>query len=285
MENFLQVSCQPCHTRKFVNIGVNNVVPLVYIASVTAAIYGVYSGYDYDYCQRLHYGHYNYRAYTSIFFYFVPCIITITLLLATTFHVKKRGVNEIYYKRSQRYDDEYSRAALNVLAYFLYVIAWTPYLIIIYQYPQTSDSKYYKCAWLGISRSVVTSIFYCTLDNDFRRAYGYLFNYCFCKTTVSSSYYSRNRRAKHRPTNEVGLNVLTQALNPQRTASASRSMETIELWAPAPRQFRDSAVSCNISPPKPNITKVYVQINTNNNSEVYYDTYSPTNTDSETEIR
>ncbi|KPJ09107.1 hypothetical protein RR48_15248 [Papilio machaon] len=61
IENYCQMGCSSAHTRKFVNLAVNPGILLVYGASISASAYGVYNGYDYDYCQRLHHGSYYSR--------------------------------------------------------------------------------------------------------------------------------------------------------------------------------------------------------------------------------
>ncbi|XP_013179021.1 PREDICTED: neuropeptide F receptor-like [Papilio xuthus] len=230
IEQYCQMVCSEESTKKFVNLAVNLGIFLVYGISFGFAAYGVYEELDYDYCQRLHYGSFNYRSYTLIFLHVVPCVITMSVLLVATLHVKQHGSEEISYRRSERYDDDYCRSILNMLTFSLYVIVWLPYLIILYRQPDTTDQKFYRYAWLGISRSVFTSIFYSTLSKDFQRAYSFLCNYCFCKTTVTTSDYSNNRRARRAAIAEAGLNAPiercpAQEPRPPRTPSP----EAIEL--------------------------------------------------------
>ncbi|CAG5039484.1 unnamed protein product [Parnassius apollo] len=162
----------------------------------------------------------------------MPFVMTMFGLISASIRVRRRARQQIQYKRSQQYERDYSTTTLNITAYILFVIAWTPYLVVIHEYPGASDSKYYHCAWIGMCRSVITSFLYGILNRNFRRAFAHLFNYCCCKSTLSGSFTNRHRRAlEYKPaTGDVRVHIMHQAVHtgsPQRAASSSR--ETQEL--------------------------------------------------------
>lgn len=216
----------------FLSMRVGLVAVSVFTVSITAAAVGVYMDLDYDYCQRKHYGDFYFRVATSVLFHAIPFILTIFGLISATLRIRRRARMHAHYRRSQQYERDHSTAVLNIMAYILFVSAWIPYLIVVHEFPGTSDSKYYHCVWIGVCRSVLTSFIYGILGRNFRRAFAHLFNYCCCKSTMSGSLANRHRRPlEYKPaTGDVRVHIMHQAVHansPQRAASSSR--ETQEL--------------------------------------------------------
>ncbi|XP_053624467.1 melatonin receptor type 1A-like isoform X2 [Plodia interpunctella] len=216
----------------FVSSRVGIVAFLVFVACFATAGVGVYLHLDYDYCQRLHNGDYNFRVTTFATFHAVPSVITLLCLIGCCFKVRSRARRHVYYKRSQQYERDFSTTNLNITAFLLYVAAWTPYIVVSLKYPNTNDSKFYHCVWIGVFRSVFTTFLYSSMNRSFRRAFAHLFYYCCCKSTVSGSFSSRHRRAFEykSATGDVRVHIMHQAVStnsPQRGASTSR--ETQEL--------------------------------------------------------
>lgn len=216
----------------FVSMRVGLVAVLVFCISVLFAGIGVYFGLDYDYCERSHHGNFYYRNITFVIFHAIPCLVTFLGLLTASVHVHRRAKVQIHYKRSQQYDRDFSSTNLNITVFLLYVIGWIPYLVVIHEYPNSSDNKYYHCVWVGVCRSLFTSFLYSIMNRSFRRAYAHLFYYCCCKSTLTGSFNSRHRRAlEYKPaTGDVRVHIMHQAVNSgslQRGASSSCDMQEL----------------------------------------------------------
>ncbi|XP_063547093.1 melatonin receptor type 1A-like [Cydia strobilella] len=205
-------------------------VTLFTIAFLTAAV-GVYMDLDYDYCRRSHTGNLNFRISTSIIFYVIPFLVIFFCLANNACRISNKARKHNHYKRSLQFEMETTANNLNIFAYFMFLSFWIPALVIVYLYPDAEDWKYYHSIWLGIFRSVTTSLVYGSMDRYFRRAFAHLFYYCCCKSSISGSYASRHRRALEcKALGEVRVHIMHQAMNansPQRGASSSR--ETQEL--------------------------------------------------------
>lgn len=193
-ENYFRL----CRTRfaygLFKHLPVTIIAVIIFIISFGVSTVGVYFKLDYDYCRREHYGNFIFRLTTLMVLHVLPFAITIILLLSTALVVRARARRLIHYKRSQQYDQDYAFTNLNIFCYLLFVIAWIPYLIIVNNYPASSDSTYYNCTWLGIFRSLITSFFYSSLNGDFRHAFAHLFYYCCCKSSMTTPFINRHRR-------------------------------------------------------------------------------------------
>lgn len=205
---------------------------IVFIISTVVAGIGVFAKLDYDYCERQHFGNFYFRTFTLVTFHVIPMFLTIFGHVSSLITISKKSREQGQYRRSQQYDRDYSTTSLNFTAYLLYVVAWIPYLLITYEYPATSDSKFYHSAWIGISRSAITSFLYSATNRNYRRAFAHLFNYCCCKSTLSSSFGGRHRRDYYRPSCDVRVHIMHKAVNshsPQRLRTASACRETQEL--------------------------------------------------------
>lgn len=205
---------------------------IVYVISIVVAGFGVFMDLDYDYCERKHYGNFYFRISTLVLLHVMPIIITIVGFTVAIITVKTKSRDQAQYKRSQQYDRDYSATSLNLFAFFLYILAWLPYLTVVYEFPGTCDKYHYLFAWLGISRSGVTSFLYCAANRNYRRAFAHLFNYCCCKNTLSSSFGGRHRRDYYTPTCDVRVHIMHKAVNshsPQRHRASSACRETQEL--------------------------------------------------------
>ncbi|CAH0577875.1 unnamed protein product [Chrysodeixis includens] len=216
----------------FLSMRIGLVAIMVFMISFITAGVGTFLDFDYDYCQRIHYGNQNFRIITTIIFHVIPFVITTYGLIATAIRIRRRAIEQLHYKRSQQYVRDHSMTNLNIAAYVIYVIGWTPYLIMVNFFPEASDAKYYHCAWIGVCRSLITSFLYSSLNRNFRRAFAHLFYYCCCKSSITGSFSSRHRRAlEYKPaTGDVRVHIMHQAVSmssPQRGASSSR--ETQEL--------------------------------------------------------
>lgn len=233
VENYYRI-CRPQEEYAlFLSMRIDILCFLIFVLSAALSGVGVYLDLDYDYCEREHYGDFYFRISTTVIFQAIPAILTITCLFTASTRVKRRARQQIKYKRSQLYEREYSITAINITAYLLYVIAWTPYVVVVHEFPRTSDSVYYNTISIGLFRSALTSSLYGIFNRSFRRAYGHLFNYCFCKSSLSSSFSNRHRRAlEYKSTiGDVRVHIMHQAIttgNPQRAVSYLR--ETQELW-------------------------------------------------------
>lgn len=231
-ENYYRICRSPEEYNMFISMNVSVVIVLIFILGFLTAGVGVYFDLDYDYCSRNHYGNFYYRAVTTVLFHGVTCLFTMFGLLAAFIRVQRRARKQVQYKRSQMFDRDFSSTSLNLGTYSLFVMAWTPYLIVVHEFPDTSDAKFYHSAYIGLGRSVVSSFLYALMNRNFRRAFAHLFNYCCCKSTLSGSFTSRHRRAlEYRPTTgDVRVHIMHQALNinsPPRCSSSIR--ETQEL--------------------------------------------------------
>ncbi|CAB3226242.1 unnamed protein product [Arctia plantaginis] len=215
----------------FISMRIGLVSILVFTISFLAAGLGVYLQFDYDYCQRKHFGNYYFRCATSVMFHAIPFLVTMIGLLTASVRVRHRARKQLHYRRSQQYERDYSTTNLNITAYIFYVIAWIPYLIVVHKFPDTADSKYYHSVWIGVFRSVFSSLLYCSLNRNFRRAFAHLFYYCCCKSTLTDSFNSRHTRTfQHKTaTGDVRVHIMHQAVSVCSPQRASSSRETQEL--------------------------------------------------------
>lgn len=208
------------------------ITSLIFLLSGVLSACGVFLGLDYDYCRRAHYGNFYFRITTTMVFHGVPGFLTIICMILTAIAIRRRARRHGHYKRSQMYERDNAMNASNIVSYLLYVGTWLPYIVIVYEYPGISDDKYYGAAWIGLIRSIITSFIYGTVNRSFRRAYAHLFNYCFCKSSLSNSFSGRHRRTMEyrKGTGDIKVHIMHQAVNtssPQRGAPAIR--ETQEL--------------------------------------------------------
>lgn len=218
----------------FMSMRVSLITVTVLIASVAMAGIGVYLGFDYDYCERRHFGNFYYRVVTTVIFHVIPGLITLWGLVTSCIWVRRHARQHTHYKRSQQYERDFSTTSLNMTAYVFYIIAWLPYMILVHKYPGATDSKYYFCVWIGVCRSVITSFLYSCMNSNFRRAFAHLFYYCCCKSTLTGSFSNRHRRAlEYKPaTGDIRVHIMHQAViacSSQRGGLCSR--ETQELWS------------------------------------------------------
>ncbi|CAH2103616.1 unnamed protein product [Euphydryas editha] len=232
VENYYRICRTPEEYALLISMRIDIICVLIFAVSVTLSAIGVYLGLDYDYCEREHYGDFIFRISTTVIFQAIPAILTIICLFTASTRVKRRARQQIQYKRSRLYEREYSITAINITAYLLYVIAWTPYVVVVHEFPSTSDSVYYNMISIGLFRSALTSSLYGIFNRSFRRAYAHLFNYCCCKSSLSSSFSNRHRRAFEYKSaiGDVRVHIMHHAINttnPQRSVSYLR--ETQEL--------------------------------------------------------
>ncbi|XP_045784991.1 histamine H2 receptor-like [Maniola jurtina] len=214
VENFFRI-CRTADYVIFIYLRIGLISILIFCLSFTLAAVGVLLDLDYDYCARRSFGNPSFRICTSVLFYGVFTISTLACLIATIMRLKRRAREEVQYKRSRLYKREYSFTASNLTAYVLFVVSWIPYWVIVNEFPSTSDAQYYNTVWIGLFRSVFVSFIYGITNRNFRRAYGQLFNYCCCKSTLSSSFISRHRRPLElqSTTGDTGVNIMDAPIN------------------------------------------------------------------------
>ncbi|KAG6444623.1 hypothetical protein O3G_MSEX003491 [Manduca sexta] len=216
----------------FLSLHVGVVSCLVVFFSAIISAVGVFMKLDYDYCERHYTGSFLFRATTLGLLHALPFFMTMYGLFSSAFCISRRARIQNHYRRSQQYDRDCSTTNLNIVAYLLYVVAWIPYLVVVHEYSDSSDSRYYHAVWIGMMRSVTTSLLYSGINSNFRRAFAHLFYYCCCKSSLTDTFASRHRRAlEYKPaTGDVRVHIMHQAVSmcsPQRTSYATR--ETQEL--------------------------------------------------------
>ncbi|XP_026500819.1 melatonin receptor type 1B-B-like isoform X1 [Vanessa tameamea] len=214
VENFYRVCRTPDEYAVFMSMRIDVVCLLIFFVNMGLSAAGVYMDLDYDYCERQHYGNFYFRIFTTVIVQAVPAVLTVLFLFISSIRVKRRARSQIQYKRSHLYDREYSTTSINTTAYIFFMIAWTPYVIIVHEFPNTSDAVYYNMMAIGLFRSALTSSIYGIFNMNFRRAYAHLFNYCCCKSSLSSSISNRPRRAiEYKSTiGEVRVHIMHQAV-------------------------------------------------------------------------
>ncbi|KAF9415998.1 hypothetical protein HW555_006521 [Spodoptera exigua] len=229
-ECYVRICHPPSAYEIFINMRVGLVSTLVFILGMTVAAVGTYLDLDYDYCERRHHGNYIFRLSTNIIFHGIPFILTTYTLIASSIRINQHSRLQAAYKRSLQYHRDLSLIKLNIMAYFMYVLSWTPYLVILHQYPDIGDAHFYQTAWVGIGRSLFTSLLYGFLNRSFGRAYANLFYYCCCKSSLNGTFHTRHRRViEYRPT-DVRVHIMHQAVSvnsPQRGASSSRDTQEL----------------------------------------------------------
>ncbi|XP_049885337.1 melatonin receptor type 1A-A-like [Pectinophora gossypiella] len=231
-ETYYKLCKSPREYEMFVSMRVGLVSIIVFTVSVTSAACGVFLELDYDYCERKHYGNYYYRLFTSLAFHGIPFVLIVGSLIICYVRVRRRARNNPQYNRSQQYGRDSLTARLNLTAYMVYSIAWSPYVIIAVGFPDSEDPTFYHCIWIGVFRAVISGGLYGSANRDFRRAFAHLFNYCCCKSSLSSSFTSRHRRAlEYKPASgDVRVHIMHKAVNagsPQRAASSSRDTQEL----------------------------------------------------------
>lgn len=132
------------------------------------------------------------------------------------------------FKASAMYKSDFSLVRSNFYSYLTFVLFWLPFAIVFSISfsisPQNiSDKMFYYTAWLGLSNSCFHNIIYCITNRHFRNAYFNLFNYCCCKTTVSTA---RRRQTEVTTRSDVRVHIIPgynirAMTSPQRSGSHS----------------------------------------------------------------
>lgn len=96
------------------------------------------------------------------------------------------------FKPNTVYKSDVSLVRSNFYSFLTFVLFWLPFTIAFAISMSTSpknisDKLYYCTAWMGLSKSCFHNLIYCITNRHFRNAYFNLFNYCCCKTTVSTT--------------------------------------------------------------------------------------------------
>ncbi|PZC81257.1 hypothetical protein B5X24_HaOG213134 [Helicoverpa armigera] len=230
-ETYVRVVHGPRCYDAFLQMGIGLVAILIYLFGFLLAAVGVYSGFDYDYCERRHHGNLYFRVITSLSVHGVTCVLTIYFLIASAINIRCLSRLQAQYKRSQQYDRDFNMIHLNMAAYVLYMTCWIPYIVTVYKYPDAYDGLYYHSAWIGAYRSMINGLLYSAMNANFRQAFSQLFVYCCCKNSLSAPFRSRHRRNLDysTPSGEVRVHVMHKAIAPSSPSRPGTSRDTQEL--------------------------------------------------------
>lgn len=180
--------------------------------------FGIWIGMDIDFCENLFTGNLNYRACTSTIFFTVPMII----ILYYTYRTKKYIFNNRLHKRSHLYFNTCTKLTMNILAYLLFIGAWTPYTFYVYFYPDLKNSIYNR-AIVGLLRSGIGSLIYFFISQNFRDAFTYLYNYFLRKRNVNVTRVRTVRSTEYRSNLGIAMHHLPSAGIQTDIASSSKA--------------------------------------------------------------
>lgn len=130
------------------------------------------------------------------------------------------------FKPTAAYKSDFSLVRSNFYGFLTFVLFWLPFAIVFAISFSTSpqhitDKMFYYTAWLGLSKSCFHNIIYCITNRHFRSAYVKLFNYCCCKTTVSTA---RRRQTDVSRSGDVRVHIIpgyNLYTSPQRASNHS----------------------------------------------------------------
>jgi len=124
-------------------------------------------------------------------------LILLPLLITFLVHIKiiidaKKFMSQPSFQKSSAYKSDFSLVRCNFYSFLTFVVFWLPFVIVFAigfsTTPKNITNKmYYVTAWIGLSKSCFHNFIYCITNRHFRHAYFKLFNYCCCKTTVSTT--------------------------------------------------------------------------------------------------
>ncbi|XP_055708486.1 melatonin receptor type 1A-like [Phlebotomus papatasi] len=191
VENYFRLCAPHEHTTKiwFNKFSITATFLLIWIIS------GMHSGMEvlfslgFDHCTRKFTGIVPYQMGILILLIILPIFLTFYTHVRIILDVP-RFVGTININRC-----DVVLARTNFYSFIIFIIFWMPFVIFIYSTTKiipTSEILY----WLGLSKSCFNNIVYCLTNRHFRRAYGKLFQYCFCKEILPTSRSSSRRRRK-----------------------------------------------------------------------------------------
>lgn len=233
IENYYRLCRSSDEYVMFISMHTSCTCVFIFALSFCLSAVGVFLNLDYDYCLRTDYGNFAFRITTLIIFHAVPLVVTYVGFLICAIHIRNRAAKELPYRRSHQYERDYSRTHLDIAVYSLHVLAWIPYLIVVYDYPNAPDYKFYHSTWIAVCRPVLTNFLYCAINRNFRRAFAHLYYYCCCKSSTTRSFSTRHRRIIcecKMPISDVRVHIMHQALSsnsPARGASSCREMQEL----------------------------------------------------------
>jgi hypothetical protein len=141
-------------------------------------------------------------------------LILLPLLITFLVHIRiiidaKKFMSQPTFKPSVSYKSDFSLVRSNFYSFLTFVIFWLPFAIVFLiafsTFPLNITNKmYYITAWIGLSKSCFHNFIYCITNRYFRNAYFKLFNYCCCKTTVSTT----RRRADVGTRSDVRVHII-----------------------------------------------------------------------------
>lgn len=238
--------------------GRSNVTAIIlliwFIGSVASGLQYVYDV-SFDYCNRKNNKHllpvetgmrFNINLLSSTFndqnlvYFPIDTGVIVTLILIPTLitflvHIRiiidaKKFMSQPSFKPSSAYKSDFSLVRSNFYSFLTFVLFWLPFSIVFAisfsTSPQNiSDKMFYYTAWIGLSKSCFHNIIYCMTNRHFRNAYVNLFNYCCCKTTVSTA---RRRTTEVTTRSDVrvhiipGYNMYSYSNSPQRSGAHSQ---------------------------------------------------------------
>lgn len=217
------------------------IIVTVFLFSITLASVGTYMRLDYDYCERRSYGNFYFRISTLAIIHGTCFILTVGPLIASYIRVEKmkrqRNLHHAIDIKLHR-----SMIILNLSAYLIYVAFWTPYMIIIFVYPNAEDKQFYFCAWVGVARTLGTSVFYAVFHTPLGETYKSIYLYCCCRASLYNynaprprhRQYGNHLRSGGVSSERINIHLMQIAINPhstQRASTSAHDREVLELWA------------------------------------------------------
>lgn len=148
----------------------------------------------------------------------------------------KKFMTQANFKPTAIYKSDLSLVRSNFYSFLTFVIFWLPFTIVFSisfsTVPQNiSDKTFYLTAWLGLLYSCFRNLIYLLTNRHFASAYLNLFNYCCCKTTVSTV---RRRQTDPTTRSDVRVHIIPgynmySYTSPQRAGNHAKR-DCHELW-------------------------------------------------------
>lgn len=145
----------------------------------------------------------------------IGILILLPLFITFLVHIRiiidaKKFMGQPNFKANAMYKSDFSLVRSNFYSFLTFVLFWLPFAIIFSisfttSHQNISDKMFYYAAWFGLSKSCFHNIIYCLTNRHFRNAYFNLFNYCCCKTTVSTA---RRRQTEIATRSDVRVHII-----------------------------------------------------------------------------
>ncbi|CAG9801627.1 unnamed protein product [Chironomus riparius] len=195
IENYMRLCTTQDGTQQwFSRSNVTAIILLIWFIGCVASGLQYVSEVSFDYCKR------NKNSNKTLLPFETGVIATLILLpLLITFlvHIRiiidaKKFMSQPSFKATAMYKSDFSLVRSNFYSFLTFVLFWLPFSIAFAISVTTSpkninDKVFYYTSWMGLLKSCFHNIIYCITNRHFRNAYFNLFNYCCCKTTVSTA--------------------------------------------------------------------------------------------------